>query len=248
MFYVNSKKEAFRITSEGARRKEALDGDHQEADTRIFTHALHASSTNDKIVISSPDTDVFMIAIAKFEDIPTDLYMLTGTKNSRRIIDIKRVPDAFFDAYCEIDTIDKSKLFKSLLGHHCFTGCDSISAFCGKGKIKALSVVCKDESFIQAFYNLGQTNELSEETILSLERFVCNLYGNCSDSENQSVINQLRYEIYCQKRVKVETLPPCQNVLRQHMKRSNYQTYLAKIIGKLRVGKFSSKSWLVYIQ
>ena len=79
-FYVNSRKEAFRITSEGATREEALDGDHQEADIRILTHALHASSTNDKIVISSPDTDVFMIAIAKFEDIPADLYMLTGTK------------------------------------------------------------------------------------------------------------------------------------------------------------------------
>ena len=152
--------------------------------------------------------------------------MLTGTKNSKHVIDIKRVSDAFFDAYCEIDTIDESKLFKSLLGYHCFTGCDSISAFCSKGKIKALSVFCKDESFIQAFYNLGQTNELSEETILSLERFVCNLYRNCSDSENQSDINQLRYAIYCQKRVKVETLPPCQNVLRQHMKRSNQQTYI----------------------
>ena len=92
-----------------------------------------------------------MIAITKFEDIPTDLYMLTRTKKSRRIIDIKRVADAFFDAYCEINTIDKSKLFKSLLGYHCSTGCDSISAFCGKGKIKALSVFCKDESFIEAF-------------------------------------------------------------------------------------------------
>ena len=33
-FYVNSRKEAFRIISEGARREEALDGDHQEADVK----------------------------------------------------------------------------------------------------------------------------------------------------------------------------------------------------------------------
>ena len=72
-FYVNSRKEAFRIVSEDARREVALDGDHQEANTRIFTHALRASSTNDNIVICSPDGDVFMIAIAKFEDIPADL-------------------------------------------------------------------------------------------------------------------------------------------------------------------------------
>ena len=101
-FYVNSRKEAFRIISEDAKREVALDGDHQEANTRIFTHALRASSANDNIVICSPDGDVFMIAIAKFEDIPADLYMLTGTKVSRRIIDIKQVADAFFDSYCEL--------------------------------------------------------------------------------------------------------------------------------------------------
>ena len=108
MFYANSSKEAFRITSEGARRKETLDGDHQEAHTRIFTHALHASSTNDEIVISSLYPAVFQIVIAKSEDIPADLYMLTGAKNSSRIIDIKRVADAFFDGYCEKDTTDES--------------------------------------------------------------------------------------------------------------------------------------------
>ena len=121
----------------------------------------------------------------------TKKQMLTGAKNSRRIIDIKRVADAFFDAYCEFHTIDKSKLFKSLLGYHYFTGSDSISVFCGKCKIKVLPVFCKDESFIQAFCNLGQTNEMSEETILSLELFVCNFYGKSSDSENQANISQL---------------------------------------------------------
>ena len=176
-FYVNNRKEAFRITSEGASREEVLDGDHQEADTRIFTQVLHASSTNNKILISSPDTNVFMIAVAKFEDIPADRCMLTGTKNSTCILDKKRVAGAFFDVYCEIDTIDKLKIFKSLLGYRCFTGCNSISAFCGKGKIKALSVFWMDGSYIQAFYNLGQTNEFSEETILSLQLFVYHLCG-----------------------------------------------------------------------
>ena len=155
-FYVNSRKEAFRITSEGARRKEALDGDHQEADARIFTHALHASSTNDKIVISSPDTDVFMIAIAKFEDIPADLYMLTGTKNSRRIIDIRRVADAFFDAYCEIDTIDKSKLFKSLLGYHCLPVAIPLVPFVVKVRSKHCQLFARTNLLFKRFTILGR--------------------------------------------------------------------------------------------
>ena len=78
--YVNSRKETLRITYEDAKREEVLDGDHQEAGIILFTHALHASSTHDEIIIFLPNTDVFMIPIAKFEDIPADLHMLTWTK------------------------------------------------------------------------------------------------------------------------------------------------------------------------
>ena len=43
-----------------------------------------------------------MTATAKFENIPADLNMLAGTKNLRRIIDIKRVADAFFVAIVKL--------------------------------------------------------------------------------------------------------------------------------------------------
>jgi hypothetical protein len=51
------------------------------------------SQTSDKIVISSPVTDVFVIALDHCLDIRADLYILTGTKNARRIIDISAVAD-----------------------------------------------------------------------------------------------------------------------------------------------------------
>ena len=36
---------------------------HEEADTRMLTHACHASQLCNNIVIKSPDADVFLIAL-----------------------------------------------------------------------------------------------------------------------------------------------------------------------------------------
>ena len=40
---------------------EQLNSDHEEADTRMFLHAQHASAFTENTVIKSPDTDVFVI-------------------------------------------------------------------------------------------------------------------------------------------------------------------------------------------
>ena len=42
---------------------EKLTCDHEEADTRMIAHAKHASLFYHNIVIKSPDTDVFFIAL-----------------------------------------------------------------------------------------------------------------------------------------------------------------------------------------
>ena len=43
---------------------EQLNSDHEEADTRMLLHAQHASAFTENTVIKSPDTDVFVIAVA----------------------------------------------------------------------------------------------------------------------------------------------------------------------------------------
>ena len=47
----------------------------------------------EKITISSSDSDVFMIALSKSRIINPNLYMLTGTKSKRRIININDVKE-----------------------------------------------------------------------------------------------------------------------------------------------------------
>ena len=60
-----------------------------------------------------------------------------------------------------------------------------------------------------------------------LEEFTCKLNG----SKKTSDIKVLRYLLFCAKRGEVELyqLPSCQQCLRKHMLRANYQTYISKI-------------------
>ena len=88
-----------------------LECDHEEADTRLLLHAKHASRRHDRIIIRTPDTDVFIICVAMQKTIGKDLLVMTGTGNKFRIIDTSAVADAIGEDLC-----------KSLPGFHAFTG------------------------------------------------------------------------------------------------------------------------------
>ena len=192
--------------------KEVCDlfSDHEEADTRILLHASHAARENSTVVIKSPDTDVFMLSLAAAHEIPaTDLLFLTGSGNNRRIICVSK----------HAKTLGKEKC-KALLGFHTFTGCDSVSAFKGKGKVKPLNLLLKSDDFIKLFAKLGTEWETSESELITTERFVCEMY----DQKECSDVNIARYNLFrltC--RADYQLLPPNQDCLLHHVKRANYQ-------------------------
>ena len=64
-----------------------LDSNQEEADTRMLLHAKHASSTNTATVIATLGTDVFMITLSKQSEIQARIFILTGTREKRRLID-----------------------------------------------------------------------------------------------------------------------------------------------------------------
>ena len=55
------------------------------------------------------------------------------------------------------------EICESLIGLHSFTGCDSVSAFAGKGKIGALKILKSNEGTRRAFRELGQSWTVSED-------------------------------------------------------------------------------------
>eukprot|EP00794_Sanderia_malayensis_P001903 gene1903-2161_t len=101
---------------------------HEEADTRLFLHAKHCSQEgNSKVLIKTVDTDVVIIAIAKFTFLALDeLWIEFGAGKNRRWIPIHRIVKALGEEKCS-----------ALLYWHAFTGCDTVSSFAGKGKTSA---------------------------------------------------------------------------------------------------------------
>ena len=102
-----------------------------------------------------------------------------------------------------------------------FTGCDTTSAFYGKGKIKAMKV-WKTKDYREMFTSLGKELELSNELKSSLSKYVCHLYGleECSD------VNFVRYELFKSGKYEEQLLPPNQDSLDQHARRANLQCYI----------------------
>ena len=60
-------------------------------------------------------------------------------------------------------------------------------------------------------------------TYSNLQHFVCHLY---LQTYKDSDIDNLRYKLFCQKRVKNESLPPTADSLLHHIKRANYQSLI----------------------
>jgi len=223
--YATHLQEVFRITKNTTEKIHELTSNHQEADTRILLHARHASLSYEEIVVSTPDTDVFLIMLSLISDMNIRLYMLTGTGSKRRIIDMNAVSDNVFDNQNQTNT-SKNNLLKALIGFHCFTGCDTISSFAGRAKLKPLKLFLTHSDYVDAFHALGSEQHLDDDVLEQLERFTIHMYGKQPTPDVS--LNDLRYILYCQKSGKssLELLPPCFNVFQQHCKRANYQTYI----------------------
>ena len=69
-------------------------------------------------------------------------------------------------------------LCNSLLGMHGYTGCDTLSAFAGRGKIGALRIVKEHRSVQEMFDLLGVEWELSDDLFQKLQDFTCRMYSS----------------------------------------------------------------------
>lgn len=185
----------------------------------MFLYAKHISDDSfDKITIISPDTDVAVLCLSFAKDISSRLYFRTGTGNNVRVIDVENMKDNLIErSSCE----NGDDLCDALLGLHAFTGCDSISAFAGKGKARGLELLLQKKKYVELFKQFGEAWTFPDNKMECIEEFVCDLYGQ---SKCKSV-NELRYSMYCAKNGKIssELLPPCLNALQQHTYRACYQ-------------------------
>lgn len=198
-----------------------LEADHEEADTRMLLHALHASTDFKDIVIRSADTDVFVLALACAQNVQANVYIHIGPWSNCRILAISAIASKL-----------GNKVAEALVGYHCFTGCDSVSAFKGKGKFKGYKIMLDNEEYQDLFCSMGKDWGLEAIDMETVERFVCELYGN---SKLKSV-NDARYEIFRGSYKTDTTLPPNLDSLIHHTKRANYQAAIHRRCLETNIG------------
>ena len=161
-------------------------------------------------MIQSPDTDVLILCIGKFSDLDCCLWFETGTGNSRRILDVGAI-------HSYLSEIHPSAPL-ALIGLHCFTGCDSVSSFHGKGKVRPIKLMLEEPKFIDFFSQVGSTFEVGEGLLSQAEEFVCSLYG-----KELKQVNDARTALFKTGKHMDDTLPPNKDSLEKHLHRANYQ-------------------------
>ena len=109
-------------------------------------------------------------------DMNIKLYMLTGTGSKRRIIDMNAVGDDIFDNQNQANS-SKNEFLKALIGFHCFTGCDTLSSFAGRAKLKPLKLFFTHSDYVDAFRALGTEQHLDDDVLKQLERFTIHMFG-----------------------------------------------------------------------
>ena len=215
IMYVTTEDQCWRLDTATCQLVPELQCNHEEADTRMVLHAQHAGGT---CVVHSDDTDVFVLLLAHSQTLGK-CFMKKGRGANTRIIELSLVENSLER---QLDpSIDKNCFMKALIGVHAITGCDTVSAFSGKGKWKAIQLLQRNERYVRAMASIGEEWEVAEETFRDTEALVCEMYGK----KKSKSADLLRYEIHCARggKVEPEALPPCQSSLQLHITRSNYQ-------------------------
>jgi hypothetical protein len=216
---VSFESECFCLTNNGVSSVAELISSQEEADTKILLHAKHAAQEGfEWIILSCQDTDISVIALHFAQQIsPSKVVMKRGNRNRVVLQDLT-----------VLSTILGSGICAALPGFHSFTGCDTVSAFAGRGKKVVLKLIQKHSRYANAFSLLGEDWNVPSAVSDILEEFVCRLYGS---KINVNKVNECRYALFCAKKGQLEShhLPPCQNALKKHIARANYQTRIWKL-------------------
>lgn len=181
----------------------------EEADTKMILHAVDAASRGAKTLhVYSLDTDVLVLCLRRFRDLPDDTHFITGTGQRKRSIKLLPIYEAL-----------GADLANALPGFHALSGADNTGSFSGKGKILCWKALQKSSVEIKkAFADLG--SDLTNKTKQCIEAFVCNLYE--PDTSITSVSN-LRWWMFRRKQAESDKLPPTKAALEQAILRAHYQ-------------------------
>ena len=131
------------------RRSEVkLQGNHEEADTRLVLHSCEAVNQGYKrVLVICRDTDVMLLLVHFIPAQTAKVWMISGTAKKRKCYPIHPLSERL-----------EKPLRDNLLGFHAFTGCDTTSAFSGHGKQSCWTTFQNLPHFVQG---IGRDGELA---------------------------------------------------------------------------------------
>ena len=204
VLYVAFEDKCLRFSGTDHVEQTGLESNQEEADTRMLLHMKCEGNNDDdnvrnkKFIVHTPDTDVLILCLGHLHNINGDIFIRTSTGDHLRTISIQKIKDKLENQIGDLE-VSPDDLCEALIGYHSFTGCDSVSAFAGKGKKKPWKIVLNSTEYVKAFKNLGTLWHISVEQLEVLEMFVCNMYCKSGGRD----VNEFRYKIYCTKRGKL---------------------------------------------
>ena len=187
----------------------------------IGQSVLHSSSVNlmedCNHEEADVDTDVVVVLVGVFYDLHAiqplaEIWVTFGVGKNYQLLSI--------DAICHTLGEPKSR---ALPVFHALSGCNTNSAFRGRDKKSAWQAWQAFEEVTETFVYLAlhSFENLNEDSthFATIERLVVVLYNRTSPL---SLVNDIREKLFCENR-SIERLPPTQDALLQHTKRSVYQ-------------------------
>ena len=171
--------------------------------------------------VRTVDTDVVVVLIGVFHKLllsqpKADIWVAFGVGKNYRLYSINA-----------LSTSLGTKRSQALPMLHTISGCDTTSAFWGKGKKSFWQAWMAFEEVTDTFVYLAshpfEPLDSNCENFCKIERLIVLVYDKTSTSLS---INQTRRELFCLKNVTMERMPPTQNSLLQHTKRAVYQAFI----------------------
>ena len=187
---------------------------HEEADTRVVVHLLHALQSSSVAMIYTGDTDVVVIVLSNYHHFMAvnsgaDIWILFKAGKQTKMIHMNAVASVLGETTC-----------KGLALFHALTGSDTTSSFKFKGKRYCFKTKNKVPSIMEEFAIAANTPfHISPKLNDAVMRFVCILYSNADENN----VNLVRMRMFCQKTRDIERIPPTSDALVQHIKRSIFQ-------------------------
>ena len=147
-------------------------------------------------MIRTVDTDVVVIAVAKFLQIGLkELWVAFGASRNYRHIEVHQIVSGIW--------AEKSQ---ALAFFHAFTGCDTVSFFSNRGKKSAWQAWQAYPEATDAFHALSSTpSDVPKTVIETLERIVVVMYDRTSEFKG---VHAARRYLFSKKSREIENIPP----------------------------------------